>query len=646
VETQQFTEAEKNAVLDDIRRKPFDVPYFLARRLLLILIIGLPLFLIGSYVMLKHQGVYSADTTLMIIPTVNPKAPMDIMMEAGADFFRDTVLNKLSNDDFLMIALGKIKPTDRPPFLRERDEQKNVKSLRRHLVVQSKSGTLTVNIKLTDGSSMELATTLNSIVQTLMAVLKSEEERLYAERISYLHKKADFLLQEIQKTQEKIFHQSLDEKKELAAQQQEYLQTEKIKDAILLTMQKRMILRESLVGLAPENPDRASIEKNIGDLDATIDDFNKKYSSTDERNLSADRSFQLDQDVVNSGVATNIVSPQEAGNSTIKKDDPNLPTLQDGAVGNLSLSVSEGIKTMDVLRAQFGLISAKIDELEIQSSLPLPMTVDQVAETPKISSGTIIKTTSRVFLLVFGLVTMVFFMIDFRDQKIRTPHDLGAALGVEDSLVIPATLENGGEDTEFGAKLNPPTSFPASVAVADLALKMIRDHELNGSKVFSFMGLNPRSGGTSIALNVARYISGRGFCTLLVELPHARPGLADSAAISREIAPVNYGWGEKYTEPVTDVRIIPWTPKLSEEEVRKTFKSFIKGATAKYDFVLMDLPDIATSDTSREAALKSDVAVIIASQGVTEFADAKEAVEWVTKGGVPAVTTVLNFYKA
>ena len=51
----------------------------------------------------------------------------------------------------------------------------------------------------------------------------------------------------------------------------------------------------------------------------------------------------------------------------------------------------------------------------------------------------------------------------------------------------------------------------------------------------------------------------------------------------------------------------------------------------------------ARSDISNEAALKSDVVVVTARQNVALFKEVRNIVESSAAGGVPAVTTLLNF---
>jgi hypothetical protein len=89
--------------------------------------------------------------------------------------------------------------------------------------------------------------------------------------------------------------------------------------------------------------------------------------------------------------------------------------------------------------------------------------------------------------------------------------------------------------------------------------------------------------------------------------------------------------------------MIPWVEGISEDRIRSSFDSFLASASKAYDAVLLDLVPFARSDIANEAALKSDVVVVTARQNVALFSETRNIVESSASGGVPAVTTLLNF---
>jgi Mrp family chromosome partitioning ATPase len=230
---------------------------------------------------------------------------------------------------------------------------------------------------------------------------------------------------------------------------------------------------------------------------------------------------------------------------------------------------------------------------------------------------------------------------DFFDQRIRCREELGAAVGGLGAEPIPS-VGNEEMDPEFSKRQTLRSSNRASGPLRDLALRLILEHERGGAKIVSFVGTHRRTGNTSIALNVARAISSHGFDVLIAELPTPYPGLAAAAELSALKTP-NSPWGVKVQDPSSAVEIIPWIPGVSKDQVRMTIDSFLSNAAKVYDFVLLDLVALPTSDISRETSVKSDVVVITAAQDIALYGDVRNAVDWIVAGGVPAVTTVLNF---
>jgi len=246
-----------------------------------------------------------------------------------------------------------------------------------------------------------------------------------------------------------------------------------------------------------------------------------------------------------------------------------------------------------------------------------------------------------VLVLSFGLVGGVCLLFDFLDGRIRCREELGAAIGGAGAEPVPDT-SSGGEDPGFANILLDRPGHPASLALRDLALRLILEHQRCGAKVFAFVGSHAQAGNTAVALNIARAISAHGFKVLLAEFPTPAPGLAAAAGLPAKPAPPS-PWGNKEADPESAVEMIPWVEGISEDRVRSSFDSFLASASKAYDAVLLDLVPFARSDIANEAALKSDVVVVTARQNVALFSETRNIVESSAAGGVPAVTTLLNF---
>jgi Mrp family chromosome partitioning ATPase len=89
--------------------------------------------------------------------------------------------------------------------------------------------------------------------------------------------------------------------------------------------------------------------------------------------------------------------------------------------------------------------------------------------------------------------------------------------------------------------------------------------------------------------------------------------------------------------------MIPWIEGIPEDRIRSSLDAFLANASKAYDAIVLDLVAFSRSDIANEAALKSDVVVVTARQNVALFSEVRSTVESAAAGGVPAITTLLNF---
>jgi capsular polysaccharide biosynthesis protein len=308
--------------------------------------------------------------------------------------------------------------------------------------------------------------------------------------------------------------------------------------------------------------------------------------------------------------------------------------------GLLSIARNE---TITHLKERLALISAKLDDEELQSKALIPVVIDNFARTPELPSGSNFK---KLFILAvvasFGMVGVACLLFDLFDRRIRCPLELGAAIGGSGAISIPATIPHG-VDPDFCKAGTLSENHPAAVALRDLALRLVIEHERSGARIVSFVGLHSRSGNTSIALNVARAVAAHNLSVLLVELPTPFPGLASAANLPSATMTGESPWTHKIRDPSSSVDLIPWNFEDSIDKARFSLDSFLKNASKAYDLLLLDLVPISESYISLEASIKSSVVVITAAPDAATYDKAFDTVQWIKAGGVPAVTTVLNF---
>lgn len=674
------------------KSKPFRALDFLWRRGPLILGLGIPAFVVlGILVIPFIHPIYKVDGTLLIKqtkePTITGRERESIQGDIGV--FQRTLVLRILDRDVLQNALEKIPDDKRPAFLKGLgSSDRAIYSLMSRLVAKEVERTYLIKVSLDAGESKGLSVTLYEVLSSLIEKLQAEQEKQFASRLNYLRSERDkisargkeekkhvldlanrftnrsFLRSDystdlgkmnlIQKlyweaqadtlSKAAALDQAEKDRVSLAKTSLEPFAEERVADNFGInqitqwTYGKSQELRATIDGLKPENPDRKYVEERMASMNDYMANYKKRVAEETIKNLSEKREFELDTAV------TKARNAYEAVRKTSDQLGRELASANQEAT-----DVSEGIFEaneltfgLGQLRDRLASINTRIDDVELEAKSPLPVTIDRMPVPPeRPASSNATKLRAAALVLSFGLVGGICLLFDFLDGRIRSREELGAAIGGPGAEPVPATNQ-GGEDPAFAKIVLDQPGHPASLALRDLALRLILEHQRCGAKIFGFAGAHPRAGNTTVALNAARAISAHGFKVLLAEFPTSAPGLAAASGLAAKAAPPS-PWGNKEPDPVSAVEIIPWVVGVSEDRVRSSLDSFLANAAKAYDAVLLDLVSPARSDIAGEAALKSDVVVITARQHVATFREARGIVESAVAGGVPAVTTLLNF---
>jgi len=672
--------------------KPFRIFDFFWRRGPLILGLGIPAFVLLSLLLaLFVHPIYRVDGTLLIKqtkePTITGRERESIQGDIGV--FQRTLVLRILDREVLQTALEKIPDDKRPDFLKGLgSSDRAIYSLMSRLVAKEVERTYLIHVSLDAGESRGLAITLYEVLSSLIDKLQAEQEKQYASRLNYLRSERDKISARGAEEKKRILDlaghfsnrsflradyatdlgkmnliqklyweaqadtlskaAALDEAEKdrvsLAKASLEPFAEERVADNFGInqitqwTYGKSQELRATIDGLKPENPDRKYIEDRMASMNEYMANYKKHVSEETIKNLTEKRAFELENTVIKARNAYDSVrqTSEQLGRELASANEE-ATRISEGIFEANELTFGLG-----QLRDRLASINTRIDDVELEAKSPLPVTIDQLPVPPeKPASSNASKLRLIVLVLSFGFVGGICLLFDLLDGRIRCREELGAAIGGPGAEPVPATAA-GEEDPAFAKILLDQPGHPASLSLRDLALRLILEHQRCGAKVFAFVGSHPRAGNTAIALNIARAISAHGFKVLLAEFPTPSPGLAAAAALAAKPAPPSL-WGNKETDPESAVEMIPWVTGVSEDRVRSTFDSFLASASKAYDAVVLDLISCARSDIANEAALKSDVVVVTARQHVARFREARSIVESATAGGVPAVTTLLNF---
>ncbi len=683
---------ERGSLENAKKSKPFRLFDFLWRRGPLVLGLGIPAFLVLSLLVTPLiRPIYKVEGTLLIKqskePSITGKERESIQGDVGV--FQRTLVLRILDRDVIQSALERLPDDKRPDFLKGLGtSDRAIYALMSRIVAKEVERTYLIRVSMEAGDSNGLAITLYEVLTSLIEKLQSEQEKQYASKLNYLRSEREkisargneekkrilnlanrftnrsFLREDystdlgkmelIQKlyweaqadtlAKRAVLDQAEKDRAALAEISLVPFAEERVADNFGInqierwTYEKSQDLRATIDGLKPENPDRLYVEERMKNMNQYMADYKKRVGDETIKNLTEKRAFELETAVIK---ARNAYESARTISEQLERD---LKTANEEAT-----QVSEGIFEaseltfgLSQLRDRLASINTRIDDVELEAKAPLPVTIDQLPTPPvKPTSSNASKLQMMALVLSFGLVGGICLVFDFLDGRIRCREELGAAVGGPGAEPLPPTMPSG-EDPAFPRLLIDHPRHPASLALRDLALRLILEQQRCGAKVFGFVGIHPRSGNTSIALNMARAISAHGFKVLLAELPTDAPGLATAAGLppsDRTPAP----WGNKQADPESAVEVLPWVPSIAEDRVRSSLDSFLANATKAYDAVILDLVAFSRSDISHEAGLKSDVLVLTARQNVAVFSEARDIVVSAVSGGIPAVTTLLNF---
>jgi len=674
------------------KSKPFRIFDFLWRRVPLILGLGIPAFLVLSVVLAPFaSGIYKVDGSLLISPMKEPSISgkdRDVI-QGDIGVFQRTLVLRLMTRDVMQAAIESLSEADRPKFLAHiSDINRAVYRLMSRVKAKEVERTYLIQVSMEDSDPHGLDAILSAVLESLIKKLEEEQARQYVSRLSYLKGEREKIAQRAREERERILKLAgtLENKSflhdsytahlgKVETIQKLYLEAEaeriqkaadlaeaeknrtnlvklsitpfaeeKVMDNFGInqierwTYEKSQDLRSSIDGLTADNPDRKYVEARMDSMNDYMAKYKQRVNESTVKNMDEKREFDLETAVVK---ARSALDAAEQASARLL-DDFRSANEQASRISEAIFEAKDMTYGLDQLRDRLASINTRIDDTELEAKSPLPVRINQLPAPPNApASSNASKLMMLAFAASFGVSAGACLLFDFFDGRVRCREELGAAVGGPGAEPVPATV-SAGEDPAFAGILKRQPDHPAALALRDLAVRVVTEHERSGSALVSLVGAGPRCGNSTIALNVARAISEYGFRVLLAELPTVSPGLAAAAGLTSDKVPPS-AWGNKESDPASAVELIPWTNGISEDQVRSSLETFLSSARGAYDIVLLDLVALNRSDLAHEAALKSDVVIVTARQDHTQFSAVRESVDWVVAGGISAVTVVLNF---
>ncbi len=681
------------------KRKPFNIIDFALRRAILVVLIGSVLG--GSFAALLYpfgKPSYETGATLLISPVKQPTANANGRdndpIPGDRTWWTRTQLERLKTVDVLQNAIRKVPMEDWPEFLKPiEDHPGNPFKLFGRIKVREINRTYLVSLSISDNSPKGLAEILNATMEAFIEKLEAEFQDSYNNRLVYLNQERDKVVARLSEEENRILalaetfpdknflHKDyvshltklnalqaaywvkytdlvnaesdlkrvVADKEGTTAMSLQPFADQRVADNYginrieLWTYERLQTLRTTIDGLTERNRDRQYVEMRMEAMNEYMVNYKERVTEATIKNLLEKQEYELDYDIM---IAQNHVDHA-------KRIADDLKAQLDQAraeASDVSLAIfqtSHPYFLVDQLRERLKALNNRIDDLEMARQIPVPVLIDQRAETPDKPTSTTNMTLALMGLVLgFGMIGGLVFIYEFLDNRVRTSREIELALGGPGPDPIMSFVSDVRERPDFVRCSVDSMEHPSTLAIRDLAGRLNHDREQFRGRVYSLVGMSSHVGVSALSINLAHCI--RNLCgpVLLMEMNVSNPGI-------RSLLEMGQGEGlETLLNGGSDFEHLIHHDELRNIDVlpcdgsgRPTFTPFpalLDKLREDYDFILIDggsLPD----DVAQFVTRHSDGVVLVARYKKTLFAHLRRGIDQMIQSDVPAVTSILNF---
>jgi Mrp family chromosome partitioning ATPase len=217
-------------------------------------------------------------------------------------------------------------------------------------------------------------------------------------------------------------------------------------------------------------------------------------------------------------------------------------------------------------------------------------------------------------LLGIGAGSVAAVLLDVLSNRIRNPEQIEYFLGLSCLGVLPFVSGNSG------------TRNPAVVGALGRLTALLREEGGGTLRSLGVTSVMPGDGATTVAVNLAQSMSRSGHTVLLVEVVPPELLKASSEQDNRADDPTYEG------TDAFDRRLVSLD----------ALEGMLRDAARSYDFVIADMPSLASSADARVAARTLDGLLLVVRWNATDCVLASQALHSAAEGQTKFVGAVLN----
>jgi len=682
------------------KSKPFDLVETLTRHWLKIVLFGMAIFLLLSpAAIFLSKPYYKAEGKLRVSPIIPSFIAQTEETSISGNYtqYVKTQVDRVKGPKIIEKAIDRLSPELKKIFIPDNvSVDLAVNIVQKELEVNELPGTYLLSIQISKDNPKGITDIINNIMDVFIEEYQNEEEGKDSRRLLYLSKEKERLESEIgkqaeqlQKISNEITSSDIIVNDDMTAQFQSVYETaykervekESILKAVIkeaealkgvpieadvneivennsllsktdiLAQESIHELRDTMVGMSEDNPERKQINRKINDIENYSEEKREIITDKAKNLLYKKRETDLQKKIIQAESEFEAAKMTEEG---ILNERNRL--LADIARITPKIIAKKQIEdSLTQTRTFLNKIDDRIQELQLESKSPGRFFIETRPIMPLAPSGNNFKKfIILIFVFSFGCVACVCILFDLLDDRIRNVNDIVNVLGAAPYRPIPDYLLVGSINVSFSRVTLDDPSSEVSQSINSLAIRLDKERKEHDAKVAVFTGVDSKSGVTEILINTAHAISKLCSPVLIIEANFANPTLTSMnkendnqkglvEILLNQTDPSDCIIHDK--ERGIDILFAGRLPNNDElvKLDRSKIPAIIKSLKKKYEFILIDTIPVLVSDLTEFLLLQADVVPLVIQGDRTNYKHLHLANQALIKLEAPAIATVLNW---
>ncbi|NTU52431.1 MAG: hypothetical protein HGA97_01755 [Chlorobiaceae bacterium] len=408
------------------------------------------------------------------------------------------------------------------------------------------------------------------------------------------------------------------------------------------TYQQQQQLSSTTDGLTPGNPDRIYVQDRMKAMRDYENKLRNEVRSSSRQIIYGKNDYERKKELLQS---------RNKADKAKNTESEILGELEKAR--NESIRISLGLHLGESLKAKLkhkrdllDQIDTRIHELELEGKAPLHIAIESYAREPDEPAGSNTKKLMMVFFgLSFGSVLVLFFGIEYFDNRIRRKEEIKQALGYPPAKEIP----KADAKIPFHRILElEPEGSPAQI-IRSLAVKFVHEKKVGDTRVIMFSGVERQAGTTSLCFNCAQALTTLVPKVLIIEVATNSPPLKSLTGLERD--PEGLTELLRTSEPLDafiskgkegSPDILYYGKAPGNDLPQQRIAEMIRQLRELYDIICIDCDPVLQSSLTEHFSLHSDIIALIVLGDSSLFRDLRASAEMFVRLEVPAIMPLLN----